>query len=77
MRLPARDPGRSPSPECYHMDLYCCAAGCQTSTYGPPAQFTGRDRADAHRQAKAAGWKIVKGYAYCPDCLRAMRDTNR
>lgn len=65
---------------CYSLDLYCAGsfnvpraqrpADCLEDAQG----FTGRNRTQATREAREAGWKVQHaregkpGQAWCPNC---------
>jgi hypothetical protein len=60
---------------CYSMDLYCKNdKSCQRLTVAHTigfAQTTGENRTQCLSAAKKLGWKITKGDAICPYCLKA------
>lgn len=75
MDKPKRRVDPLPIVEGWAMDLYCqytvdVAHDCDTNGIS----IGGRDRADAHRQAKARGWILHRnGFATCPQCARKLK----
>lgn len=57
---------------CYSMDLYCDNEACAASNIG----FTGRNRTQATREARQAGWSVKHatdeqtGVCFCPSCRK-------
>jgi hypothetical protein len=51
-----------------------CDGNRKHDAYNDREQFIGTDRADAVRQARAAGWGVNKTHCLCPRCWQAQAD---